>query len=302
MVKNQHYVPRFYLRNFCVSKQQIAVFDKSKKTNFKTSIDNIANENYFYDDEYVDKHTKTKQFLEKFFHPMENKISVILPNLIKELSNNSFSMFSTKLRLEFAFYIIYQYCRTKEFREQINQSTKLFTQTVADDFIKSQGANPEDFEIVTDDKILHIDFLLNNDVFDKLIEDIFDHIWIILVNESDIPFITSDHPVVKHSNISHPVLSYTGLKSPGIEIAFPLSPKYCLLLAERSYSKIFEPFEDRKMHANKDNVMFYNSLQVIQSYRYIFSSSSDFKMAEEILEDEPELQDMKRARIWINKS
>jgi len=302
MIKNQHYVPKFYLKNFRFSKNQVAVFDKTTKKSFISALENIANENYFYDDEDIDKQTETKQFMEKLFHPLEDRIAQLLPKLIESLDNNTFSTLNSDLRLDLAFYIIYQFCRTKEFRVQINQMTKLITQTIADEFVKSQGGNPEDFEIETNDKVLHIDFLLNNDLIDTFIEDIFKHIWIVLENKSEVPFLTSDHPVVKRANIVHPVRSFSGLRSPGVEIAFPISPKYCLLLAERSYAKIFEPFDGKKMPSNKDNVLCYNSLQIIDSYRFVFSSQQDFKMAEEMIDENPGVADINRARIGVNKT
>jgi len=243
-VKNQHYVPRFYLKNFCKKHEQIAVFDKVTQKSYYTSISNVANEKYFYDDEKVDEATQVNQFLEKYFHPLENRISVLLKDLIESFGKNEFICLDQDSRIDLSLYLIYQFARTKEYREQLNQTIKTFTQKVADEFVKQQGGNPEDFEIVTDDKILHVEMLLNEDTIDKFVEIIYNHIWIFLVNESNLNFITSDHPFVKKKNIHHPIRSFNGLRSPGIEIAFPLTPKYCLLIAERSF---FKPFENYLM-------------------------------------------------------
>lgn len=48
--KNQHYVPRFYLKEWCQpGTEQVYVFDKTKKESWPCNIEKIAAENYFYD-------------------------------------------------------------------------------------------------------------------------------------------------------------------------------------------------------------------------------------------------------------
>ena len=300
-VKNQHYVPRFYLKNFCKKPEHIAVFDKVTQKSYYTSISNVANEKYFYDDENVDKATQVNQFLEKYFHPLENRIAILLKDLIGSFDKNEFICLDQDSRIDLSLYLIYQFARTKEYREQLNQTMKIITQTVTDEFVKQQGGNPEDFKIVTDDKILQVEMLLNEDTIDRFAEIIYNHIWIFLVNESKISFVTSDHPFVKKKNIYHPVRSFTGLRSPGIEIAFPLNPKYCLSLAERTFFKFFESFDGKLMPASYDNVIHYNSLQIINSYRFVYSNDNEFSLAKKIVNEEPEITNPLRSRIGVNK-
>ena len=143
-IKNQHYVPKFYLRNFCKKQEQIAVFDKVTQKSYYTSISNVANEKYFYDDEKLDEATQVNQFLEKYFHPLENRIAVLLKDLIGSFDKNEFNCLDQDSRIDLSLYLIYQFARTKEYREQLNQTIKTFTQTVADEFVKQQGGNPEE--------------------------------------------------------------------------------------------------------------------------------------------------------------
>jgi hypothetical protein len=302
LTKNQHYVPKLYLRNFCNSKKQIASFDKTNQNSFFTSIDNVANENYFYDNEYIDQATKVEQFLEKYFHPLEDRIAILLRKLIKSFDEGSFTILDLDSRIDLSLFLIYQFARTKEYREGLNQTIKLVMQTVADEFIKQQGGDPNNFEIVTDDKILHTNMLLSGDKVDELAEILYNHVWIFLVNKSNAEFITSDNPFVKKANIHHPIRSFSGLKSPGIEIAFPISPKYCLLIVERSFIKLYEHFDGKLMPAIYENVIHYNSLQIINSYRFVFSATNDFELAKDIIKDEPEIANPNRPRIGIHKS
>jgi hypothetical protein len=48
-VKQQHYVPRSYLRRWANSRDQIWVIDKSTQQAFETHVKNVAQERYFYD-------------------------------------------------------------------------------------------------------------------------------------------------------------------------------------------------------------------------------------------------------------
>ena len=49
IVKNQHYVPRFYLKYFASSGSKIFCYDKKVNKSFETNINNIAAEKLFYD-------------------------------------------------------------------------------------------------------------------------------------------------------------------------------------------------------------------------------------------------------------
>lgn len=124
------------------------------------------------------------------------------------------------------------------------------------------------------------------------------HIWIILKNTTGKVLYTSDNPVARHGHIKHPVRSFSGLGSRGIEIAFPLSPEYLLSLAE---AKVFGDIKkkDGKMWTltDKENVTFYNSLQVLQSYRYLFASEPDFDLAESMCDKNPNLRNPNKARV-----
>ena len=45
--KIQHYVPKFYLKNFANNKNKVHVFSKKDNNNFLSNIRNIASENFF---------------------------------------------------------------------------------------------------------------------------------------------------------------------------------------------------------------------------------------------------------------
>jgi hypothetical protein len=48
-VKNQHYVPRFYLKRFTEDGSSIYAFDKKDRKVFRSNIAGVASQRYFYD-------------------------------------------------------------------------------------------------------------------------------------------------------------------------------------------------------------------------------------------------------------
>lgn len=54
-VKKQHFVPRFYLNNFTDSESNIYAFDMIRVESFRSTVDNIAHQKYFYDYEPLDQ-------------------------------------------------------------------------------------------------------------------------------------------------------------------------------------------------------------------------------------------------------
>ncbi|NII83488.1 MULTISPECIES: DUF4238 domain-containing protein [unclassified Pedobacter] len=54
-IKNQHYVPQFYLKSFCDKAEQVWAFDKTNQHIFTSSPRNLASEGYFYDQKQIDE-------------------------------------------------------------------------------------------------------------------------------------------------------------------------------------------------------------------------------------------------------
>jgi len=104
-------------------------------------------------------------------------------------------------------------------------------------------------------------------------------IWVLL--ESNKKFYTSDNPIVRQNTINrNPHRGTLGINSDGIEIYFPLSPSLVLcLFCERAYSWL----KEKRMPSNAENIENVNSLQVIYSDRFVFSSQNDFELVEDMI-------------------
>ena len=121
------------------------------------------------------------------------------------------------------------------------------------------------------------------------------HVWVIYINKTEIPFWTSDAPVALNP-MQNGWRSGRGIAAEGIEIILPLSDKVCLGMYDREYygdlfykatvkeDRIYIEIDD----CNKVNS--FNELQVRESYRCIFSSNQDFTLAKELCEKYPSIK------------
>jgi hypothetical protein len=127
-----------------------------------------------------------------------------------------------------------------------------------------------------------------------------DHAWIIGVNKTSTPLYTSDNPVVKWGHFKSPILSYDGFASPGIEIAFPLTPNFILLIFDRGvFPEMAARLDNKVSQLNEENVTYYNSLQVLQSFRQVYCSTRNFDLAEEMCADDPQISDLTKRRVEV---
>jgi hypothetical protein len=123
----------------------------------------------------------------------------------------------------------------------------------------------------------------------------------------------SDHPIVRHNSLDpgNEIRGTLGVASHGVEIYLPIASKMILGFfckgienyyrqAKKQFSILRPPAILEEMlsaisvgepiRAEPLNVTFYNSLQVAQSERYIFAEYSKFKLAEQMLSDNPQFR------------
>src|SRR5271166_6842894 len=70
-VKNQHYVPQFYLKGFSADGKNVFVFDKVAKKSFKTGVAKIGSEQLFYELPPGPSGSDDSQVVEKAFSVLE---------------------------------------------------------------------------------------------------------------------------------------------------------------------------------------------------------------------------------------
>ncbi|MEP2772982.1 MAG: DUF4238 domain-containing protein [Fulvivirga sp.] len=285
-VKTQHYVPRFYLEEFS-SNEQIWAFDKTNKNVFKSNISNVASENYFYDSQTLDE-LSGEQFIEKTLSGIEGILASKLRSIIARINEQQ-----TRYKIDEADRIalselfLVQLIRTKEMRNNMELSkktlleelhTKGFTDTSA--YIDSEINSKDD----------HLKFIITALAKTESYDVMYDKVWVVYYNTSKHKFYTSDSPTCKHMHDDITPNIY--------ELFMPLSPT--IGVSALSRQNRLHPLELRTINiSNTENVKFLNSLTIYNSHRFIFNKFNDFKLAESVMRNNPDLAKIGRPRFKI---
>lgn len=329
--KKEHYVPRCYLKNFAMDNSMIWVFDKYKTQRRKQKIMEIAMENYFYDidcssmiskaekDEKIKAELKeqsgleewedivdllnNKKYVEKdFFSNIESFYELLLEKLIDNshggnqwVIDNCFA-FLEIIKDIFSFFVAIQMLRTKSFRSGISDAIEQFYNVLPKKF-PIKGLEPlrsGEFHIKANDeyvKLQHTLIMLDEKELERTAEILNNHIWVMYVNKTDMPFYTSDNPVITIPHKSDKYMSYGGIASEGVEIVFPITPNLLLAMYEKTWHS--NRFSDRSFVSltSKEKVAYFNMYQIMQSDRCVFSIKDDFGLAEQMCEEFPQLKE-----------
>lgn len=309
--EQQHYVPRFLLKNFTHGKKpKIFVYDKSNDKRFHTNIKNIAAENGFYELEVADGILT----LEPSLAHLEANTSGIIKKLVNEKAIKALNVHEVAI---LAVFLAVQFVRTKEHRLRFEHIGKLFAQKLRD-----MGATEENIEEVTkgpvgvpEDKLVGLKSVLGAKEF---VPYFLNKAWVLFETTRKHPFFISDNPLTLHNDIDHEPYGNIGLAVRGIEMYLPISTSLCLgllcpTIAEHFQKahmklKIFDHmapgFADSIMKKSatarafcdglvngtpikvtEDNVTMINSLQVIYSSRFVYCETDAFGLVERMLGD-----------------
>lgn len=315
IAKIQHYVPQFVLKNFSFGKKhQVYVYDKHTNKSFKTNVKNVASENGFYD--------LTIEGVDLTIEPSLAEIERHAAPLIKRIAKEENISWLTEEDKSFlSYFFAIQFVRTKQHRNMWDNLTETLVEALS-----SKGINPEDLEgyyqqTEEDTKMAGIRSVLNSDEFAPHFHD---KCWILFKTTKQHPFYTSDNPICLQNMNDFGPYGNIGLAVKGIEVYFPISTclvlgMYCRSLEEQirdgheKFNKILlmnpllaaQAVKDpiglenlmvgiTKGHAvpsKPENVINKNSLQVRYSSRFVFSTTNDFSLVEEMLRDNPELKE-----------
>jgi hypothetical protein len=306
--KKQHYVPRCYLKRFLNRDGKLFVFDKFTRRSYKTALVNIAHENGFYDlpapaiAQASPQGGVDPQMAEKALSGIETLFDLELARLVKGADKRLPLHHSQKINLSLN--IVRQFLRTKEYRQTLQQDYKKLTQAIADEWMlhnfpevrKDQYSIswPEEFCPVE-----QIRSIFNEDDVVELANCLMPHIWIVGTNPTIQPFYTSDHPVVRRASVFAPGRSFTGLRSPGIEITYPITTRHVLILLERSHFQRHARLDGQVIELNAFDVERINRAQVMQSYRQVYCAKPEFEQAAGVCRRYPEVCDSDRKRSHV---
>ncbi len=317
--KRHHYVSQLYLRQFAAAPKQIYAFDKVTMTTKLVGIRDVAVREHFhkFPTEDIPAHWHPylrTQFEEIARYETEDALSrlegiyaAVLGHLLSTLdavTHESLYIPRTLLSRDYiavlAQFVAVSFIRTFEYRTRMRE----FYRKAWVSLVTTRQTDPaSEVGKILPDRIWPL--LHTREIFtphmDTIVAGLLDKIWIVGVNRTALPLYTSDNPVIRRPiGLGEDVL--TGFLSPGMEIAFPLTPKYILILRDRAFLRDEADAElhGKTMLLTLEDAATYNREQVLQSYRNVFSSTSNFSCAKLICSQErPDVREPDRERVRV---
>jgi hypothetical protein len=304
--KKQHFVPQFLLRNFVADSGKIWAYDKSADRSFISNTEGVACDGYFYDDPQIAHVTGEEQFVEKALSKAEGMWAKALSQVLERIRVRQPVDLSHQERMDLSQMMALQMVRTPLVRQDHDQMMHALIRVMNkhgatdDQLAKSTPpipTAPEDW----DTKGFHISSMLQHKSI-RTYQAIFaSHIWWFLRAAGHGAFYTSDHPLARRPHIKGGWISHAGIASPGIEIAFPLAQDVLLVMFERSYFLPLATVDGRADDITcPENVLYYNSMQVQSSLRWLYSANNDFTHAKLVCEAEPIFKNPNRKLVKIS--
>lgn len=271
----QHFVPQFYLRNFG---DYLYSYDKKNGEKFCTTSKNLAFKSNFYGGE-IDGVPS----LEKLLSKLEGMHSTAIRSLIE---NKSYYSLEHIEKIRICEFMSLQYLRTEQVRMGVKRMADMIFNTMLEPVIP-----PELTTTHNDSWDLGIHLSLLKD-FRQLAILFFNMKFVLLENNTTIPFWTSDNPLAKQNEYDQTPFGTLGIVNAGIEIHLPLTSNLALLALDPN---VFASLQNHRQ-PNKLGVIRENFLQIGSSNRFVYSQSQRFHLITSMLKDNPEYKDENRNR------
>jgi len=275
--KIQHFVPQWYQRNFSpdINKdgkdEHIWVYDlKSDKIEL-SKIYETAQKEYFYG--------KDGEF-EKSLQLIETGTARAVNTIIK---NENLDGLADSTRKNLFKFLLLQSTRT--------ESSKVIVENLHEKYVeyfiklrlrlyeKSPGYNPFIESLKKDENL----FQYAMKIALASVIAISDLKPFLLINKTEIPFFTSDYPVVVN-NYNYKKMRL-GTNTLGIQIICPITDKICLLLIHSELYRIIG-YKQSKIEISADtDIDSINYLQILNCYRKVFSKQNNLEYIRTIREN-----------------
>lgn len=232
--KNQHYVPQFYQRHFSDDGKNIGVYIlKAKKYLPQGAIKHQASADYFYS-----KNLK----IEKALGVLEG----IADTVMEDLLANPKRRLSDKQGEALYVHTMMQLGRTLYQTQKQEKAITVMSQNLLKELKRIDEENQlGQYDDLPYDAIEHTNikftepgaFVLGN--FAQLVPVCRDLKYKVLINNSNVPFITSDNPVCMYNQYLERLgLNNGGLAQRGLQLYMPVSPKVAVMYYDPQVYKL----------------------------------------------------------------
>jgi hypothetical protein len=292
-IKNQHIVPKVYLRPFA-SNDTIHVLNKEDLKTFQSSLQGVGCEKYFYDipPAFLEG-TSDSQVVEKALADIDGRFAQCRDTFISEAEQRL--AFTPVAKDDLVEFLAVQWLRTQVMRQVLVSIVEATSAIPGLDTTLAEmlAVPPESVSY------MHARNLFHPEHQHEIKAILKSHVWLLAVNYTNMLFYTSDSPVLQLPHAHDALGPLHGIANCGTEIAWPLSPRHMLLLFERTHHNHLKEIENRVIPVSdaSAHVLPYNQRQVAEAYRQVFSRDGKFDVAIELLDLNPHLRAVARPRV-----
>lgn len=256
--KNQHYIPKFYLRNFSFEKneKQIGIYNINNKYYFQTAkLKTQGSKNFFYGTDGV---------IEDKLAFIEGDLATCIKNLI---SSRQLPKKKSKTHIDLLTFVGLTHLRNPVAIENIKNMAKNFNTQIQSMGLKvdSNALMPE----ISHDEAIKL--ALSN--VPRMIENAIDLEYKFLINDTFKPFIGSDFPVIKYNSfLENKKWEYgrTGYSSKGLQIIIPLNYELSIIFYDSAIYKVGSKKNNYLKLNDEADIKQLNILQFINCHNTIF--------------------------------
>lgn len=285
MVKNEHYIPKFYLERFSKN-GKIFVYDLINDKIFPTNIRKVGSKNYFYDlepeilkkilaeykeltnisNQDYEELTNDIQFVEKVLSRLEAKAGMYFNKF-----ENDYALISDEEFLSILFLFMYTLSiRTMSFRnglENIAEQTTSWLKSLNIKKVRDYPLDMDPKDIAKINQLREITSLVKT--YDKGIKVFDNYNFFVGINNTKLDFLLSDNPLLYF---------FLGFN----DICFPINPRLAIIIQAKEVSEEYKlcnlkPDKKGIINLNEKDVTKYNILQHNTNAKYLFGSQEMLK-------------------------
>ncbi len=262
--QKEHFVPKWYLRNFSSTPDQghIWVYTTETKKIKQEPINLVAQKQGFYGKEFEDS-----------LDPIDTRTKRVIENII--LSENIDGLTSTQETTLHEFFTL-QYYRTEHAKKLVENQLEFTIKFQMVPKLKQSYKHiaEKDFVSILSEPPTPNFFLLNIDMALCSIKALSDLTPYLIKNNTNVPFFTSDDPVAFNNRYHVPNKFLIGLHSVGLQIFCPINERYSIMLIHREAYDLKNSDRSLIKLTSKKDVDLFNKLQILDSHFQIFSKKN----------------------------
>ncbi len=280
--KNQHFVPRFYLKQFSVNGngKEISLYNKKyEKFVLSASLYNQASGKFYYGEDGL---------LEDDLAKSESIFAKVIQQIIKTETLPKHGSYEHRQILHFA--VMTEY-RNPVKKKEMEQLTDIMSEYMKQHANFPEKYRTENYSIKLRDPVATA--LMNHHKNVLMISDLHIKLFINITNR---PFITSDNPIVQYNQFLEQktkLPTNTGYGIKGIQIFIPISPRLMLLIFD---SQIYYVGKKRSKHiliSNLADIDQLNLLQMVNSNQSVYANEKiEEKNLQMLLEKNKEIKEV----------